>query len=149
MKQFTLNIYLKIQLPVSPEFEVHFQEDFVKEVLGTVNHRCFNNSKSVYVNTPAQGQCITLWVGVSNDQNKYSVCKQSIKTDTHFPGLTVQEVEYPHLTDKRNSLILRLTLQSDTVLLLNLEKKFIIMCSRIRALSKRKNPRSEGHILLE
>lgn len=34
MKQFTLYIYLKIQLPVSPEFEVYFQEDLVKEVLG-------------------------------------------------------------------------------------------------------------------
>lgn len=73
MNQRTGNIYFKRQLLFSPGFEVYFQEAFVKEVLGTIHHRCFNNSNSVYVNTHAHWQRITLWVEVSNDQNKHSI----------------------------------------------------------------------------
>ena len=64
---------------------MYFQEEFIKEVLGTINHRCFNNSQSVHVNTHAHWQCIISLAEVSNDQNKYSLCKQSIKTRYTFP----------------------------------------------------------------
>ena len=123
MKSHTSNVYFKRQLLFFfPGFEVYFQKEFVKEVLETINHRCFNNSKSVHVNTHAHWQCIPLWVAVSNEQNKYSLCKQSIKTDTRFLWFGGQEdIKYPPLTyyspNKETDF-----LQSDSALVLNLEK---------------------------
>ena len=138
MKSHTSNVYFKRQLLFFfPGFEVYFQKEFVKEVLETINHRCFNNSKSVHVNTHAHWQCIPLWVAVSNEQNKYSLCKQSIKTDTRFLWFGRQEdIKYPPLI---THLILRLTFCRVTVLWFLTWKNSIIIILCIRTLSTHKN----------